>query len=56
MKTNELTDAQLDTVVGGGVLGDAWNWVKNKVAPAVPGILKKLGDILRNPPRGPGRL
>ena len=32
--SNELTDSQLDGVVGGGILGDAWNWVKDKASGA----------------------
>lgn len=38
----ELSDAQLDGVVGGGILGDAWNWVKGKGKEAA----KKVGDAV----------
>ncbi len=41
----ELSDAELMQVQGGGLLGDAWNWVKDKVGDAADAV----SDAFKNP-------
>ena len=54
VRAYELSDAELAQVQGGGIFGDAWDWVKDKASDVADGVkhavthpIETLGKLAR---------